>query len=72
MFAKFKAWLTGLVAAEVAKLFKEFEARLIAEAARIVSEKNQLLAELHNTKPVAIWKADDSTVSADHSLKVVK
>jgi len=120
MFTKFKAWFTGMVAAEVAKLetslnaerdavrhgvfgvviaaekrleasaeklearsqelLKEFEQKLIAEASVVVGEKNKLIAELHTkiadleqtARKITHWKADSSTVEADHSLKVVK
>ena len=62
------------------ELLKDFEEKLIAEASVVVGEKNQLIAELHTkiasleqtARKITHWKADSSTVEADHSLKVVK
>ena len=59
------------------ELLKDFEEKLIAEASVVVGEKNQLIAELHTkiasleqtARKITHWKADSSTVEADHSLK---
>lgn len=71
---------TNGVEAEVTKLVGEFEQKLRADAASILVEKNQLIAELktrleemqQTVSKFTTWKASDETVAADHVLRKVK
>lgn len=71
---------TNGIEREFAVLLAEFEGKLRADAASIIAEKNQLISELtakiadmqQTLTKFTTWKADESTVAADHELRKVR